>query len=89
MDYFWFQESWKFSADGFKVNTHLLYNKEAQLLPLFTLPTLFSEEQSNHKDEEHCMLNFISVQERLTKQIAEAVLKAIEPRGVAVVCEGV
>ncbi|OXA60687.1 GTP cyclohydrolase 1 isoform X2 [Folsomia candida] len=31
----------------------------------------------------------LQVQERLTKQIAEAVLKAIEPRGVAVVCEGV
>ncbi|CAL8111674.1 unnamed protein product [Orchesella dallaii] len=30
----------------------------------------------------------LQVQERLTKQIAEAVLKAIEPRGVAVVCEG-
>jgi len=29
----------------------------------------------------------LQVQERLTKQIAEAVLKAIEPRGVAVVCE--
>lgn len=31
----------------------------------------------------------LQVQERLTKQVAEAVLKAIEPRGVAVVCEGV
>ena len=34
----------------------------------------------------HILLS-IPVQERLTKQIADAVMKAIEPRGVAVVCE--
>lgn len=31
----------------------------------------------------------ISVQERLTKQIAIAVTKAVEPAGVAVIVEGV
>ena len=31
----------------------------------------------------------VQVQERLTKQIAEAVTKAIQPAGVAVVVEGV
>jgi len=32
---------------------------------------------------------FIAVQERLTKQIAIAVTKAVQPMGVAVVVEGV
>jgi hypothetical protein len=59
---------------------------------LFTFPTLLIFSNKSKQDKVNLLykkFKFVSVQERLTKQIAEAVLKAIDPRGVAVVCEGV
>jgi GTP cyclohydrolase I len=48
------------------------------------------KKQSNHSlSNVLCVCVFVSivVQERLTRQIAEAIAEAIEPRGVAVIVE--
>ena len=48
----------------------------------------FSFRKSLQKQELHYILHFsLSVQERLTKQIAVAITEAVQPTGVAVVVE--